>query len=243
MFRTNYFSQKFSANADFLHYLDVEDVKFVINFDYPSNSEDYIHRIGRTGRSNNTGTAYTLFTPQNAPKANDLCSVLREANQVINPRLLELANSSYGRKFNRGRGMGNREQDRARFNRAQNSSGGGRMGGGMGGNNRDRSRSRQGNGHTNGRTSRFSNERSGGGAGGASRENGRASRFDKPASNNWNQPSSESSGARTSRFSDANSGYGRNGNSNGSSYGSRSNGVNGSSNNYSQPPPLMSLGR
>ncbi len=29
---------------------DVDDVRFVINFDYPNNSEDYIHRIGRTGR-------------------------------------------------------------------------------------------------------------------------------------------------------------------------------------------------
>merc|ERR1712141_648774 len=37
--------------------LDVNDVKFVINYDYPSNSEDYIHRIGRTGRKGNTGTA------------------------------------------------------------------------------------------------------------------------------------------------------------------------------------------
>lgn len=61
---------------------DVEDVKFVINFDYPNNSEEYIHRIGRTGRSNNTGTAYTLFTIQNAPKAGDLVNVLKEANQV-----------------------------------------------------------------------------------------------------------------------------------------------------------------
>ena len=31
--------------------LDVDDVKFVINYDYPNNSEDYIHRIGRTGKS------------------------------------------------------------------------------------------------------------------------------------------------------------------------------------------------
>jgi len=54
----------------------------VINYDYPSNSEDYVHRIGRTGRSNNTGTAYTLFTHSNANKANDLIQVLREANQV-----------------------------------------------------------------------------------------------------------------------------------------------------------------
>ncbi|XP_023611403.1 probable ATP-dependent RNA helicase DDX5 isoform X2 [Myotis lucifugus] len=35
--------------------LDVEDVKFVINYDYPNSSEDYIHRIGRTARSTKTG--------------------------------------------------------------------------------------------------------------------------------------------------------------------------------------------
>lgn len=46
----------------------MEDVKFVINYDYPNNSEDYVHRIGRTGRSHNTGTAYTLFTPNNSAK-------------------------------------------------------------------------------------------------------------------------------------------------------------------------------
>ena len=54
---------------------DVDDVKFVINYDYPSCSEDYVHRIGRTGRSNNTGTAYTFFTPDNCVKAKDLIQV------------------------------------------------------------------------------------------------------------------------------------------------------------------------
>jgi len=34
----------------------------VLNYDYPNNSEDYIHRIGRTGRAGATGTAITLFT-------------------------------------------------------------------------------------------------------------------------------------------------------------------------------------
>ncbi|XP_058810755.1 uncharacterized protein LOC131675694 [Phymastichus coffea] len=70
--------------------LDVEDVKFVINLDYPSNSEDYVHRIGRTGRSQRTGTAYAFFTPANAHKANDLIEVLEEAKQVVNPKLYEL---------------------------------------------------------------------------------------------------------------------------------------------------------
>lgn len=76
---------------------DVDDVKFVINYDYPNNSEDYVHRIGRTGRCQQKGTAYTLFTNNNSAKANDLINVLREANQVINPRLVELSKGSYGK--------------------------------------------------------------------------------------------------------------------------------------------------
>merc|ERR1719367_1491865 len=77
--------------------LDVDDVKFVINYDYPNNSEDYIHRIGRTGRKDRTGTAYTLFSPSNGPKAKDLIEVLQEAKQVVNPRLQELAYSGFGK--------------------------------------------------------------------------------------------------------------------------------------------------
>lgn len=76
---------------------DVDDVKFVINYDYPNNSEDYVHRIGRTGRCQQTGTAYTLFTSNNSAKANDLINVLREANQIISPRLMELSKGSYGK--------------------------------------------------------------------------------------------------------------------------------------------------
>lgn len=74
-----------------LCHADVEDVKFVINLDYPSNSEDYVHRIGRTGRSQRTGTAYAFFTPSNAHKASDLIQVLEEAKQVVNPKLYELS--------------------------------------------------------------------------------------------------------------------------------------------------------
>lgn len=85
--------------------LDVDDVKFVINYDYPNNSEDYIHRIGRTGRKDRTGTAYTLFTPNNSPKAKDLVDVLMEAKQVVNPKLQELAQcSAFNRRASRGGG-------------------------------------------------------------------------------------------------------------------------------------------
>ncbi|KAK6111379.1 DEAD/DEAH box helicase family protein [Brugia pahangi] len=80
--------------------LDVDDIKYVINFDYSNNSEDYVHRIGRTGRRDKTGVAYTFFTYANAPKAKDLIKVLEEANQSIPPELHQMAKDN----FNGGRG-------------------------------------------------------------------------------------------------------------------------------------------
>ncbi|KAG7265599.1 hypothetical protein CRUP_005944 [Coryphaenoides rupestris] len=96
--------------------LDVEDVKFVINYDYPNSSEDYIHRIGRTARSQKTGTAYTFFTPNNMKQAGDLISVLREANQAINPKLIQMAEDRGGR----GRGGRGGYKDDRRDRAAQN---------------------------------------------------------------------------------------------------------------------------
>src|SRR5277367_2716650 len=82
-------------------HIDVDDVKYVINFDYPHCSEDYVHRIGRTGRCDKTGTAYTFFTQDNMKQANELISVLKEATQVVNPKLYEMsemAKSGFGGK-------------------------------------------------------------------------------------------------------------------------------------------------
>lgn len=72
--------------TNFLSFLrrptDVDDVKFVINYDFPGNIEDYVHRIGRTGRSNNKGTSYTFFTQANGAKVDELINILQETNQV-----------------------------------------------------------------------------------------------------------------------------------------------------------------
>lgn len=46
----------------FLLTKDVRNITHVLNYDYPNNSEDYIHRIGRTGRAGARGTAITFFT-------------------------------------------------------------------------------------------------------------------------------------------------------------------------------------
>lgn len=76
--------------------IDVDDIKFVVNFDYPNCSEDYVHRIGRTGRVTKTGTAYTFFTPGNIKQASELINILREAKQQVNPKLIQMAESARG---------------------------------------------------------------------------------------------------------------------------------------------------
>lgn len=44
--------------------LDIQDLEIVINYDIPINADSYVHRIGRTGRAGNKGSAYTFVTPR-----------------------------------------------------------------------------------------------------------------------------------------------------------------------------------
>uniref|UniRef100_A0A915P7W1 RNA helicase n=1 Tax=Meloidogyne floridensis TaxID=298350 RepID=A0A915P7W1_9BILA len=104
--------------------IDVHDIKFVINYDYPNSSEDYIHRIGRTGRRDQKGTAYSFFTSGDNAKAADLVKVLQEANQNIPEELEIIAFMRDGR----GRGNG-RKRD---WNSGNENSYGGRGRGGAG---------------------------------------------------------------------------------------------------------------
>ncbi len=48
--------------------LDIPDVSHIFNFDVPVNAEDYVHRIGRTGRAGRKGTAYMIVTPEDQKK-------------------------------------------------------------------------------------------------------------------------------------------------------------------------------
>jgi ATP-dependent RNA helicase RhlE len=47
--------------------LDIADVSHVVNYDVPQHPEDYIHRIGRTGRAESTGDAFTIMVAEDAP--------------------------------------------------------------------------------------------------------------------------------------------------------------------------------
>ncbi|XP_056174477.1 DEAD-box ATP-dependent RNA helicase 5 isoform X2 [Syzygium oleosum] len=69
--------------------LDIPDVEVVINYSFPLTTEDYVHRIGRTGRAGNKGVAHTFFTKENKGLAGELVNVLREAGQVVPASLLK----------------------------------------------------------------------------------------------------------------------------------------------------------
>ncbi|RMJ16163.1 ATP-dependent RNA helicase DBP2 [Fusarium euwallaceae] len=94
--------------------IDVRNITHVLNYDYPNNSEDYIHRIGRTGRAGAKGTAITFFTTDNQKQARDLVNVLQEAKQQIDPRLVEM--TRYGGGGGRGYGGWGRGRGGGRAN-------------------------------------------------------------------------------------------------------------------------------
>jgi len=66
--------------------LDVSGVTHVINYMVPENSEDYVHRIGRTGRAQKEGDAYTMFSAEELPY---VASIERLINQKIERKKLE----------------------------------------------------------------------------------------------------------------------------------------------------------
>ncbi|KAK8716079.1 hypothetical protein V6N13_043398 [Hibiscus sabdariffa] len=77
--------------------LDVKDIRVVINYDFPTGVEDYVHRIGRTGRAGATGLAYTFFGDQDSKHASELIKVLEGANQRVPAELRDMASRGGGR--------------------------------------------------------------------------------------------------------------------------------------------------
>jgi len=77
--------------------LDVKDIRLVVNFDMPNTIEDYVHRIGRTGRAGAVGESVSFFTDKNSRMAKELVEILHEAGQQIPPALMSVAGSGgYG---------------------------------------------------------------------------------------------------------------------------------------------------
>lgn len=71
--------------------LDIPNVALVVQYDLPSNIDDYVHRIGRTGRAGKEGTAISFFNEKNRNVVDDLIPLLKETNQVVIPQVQMLA--------------------------------------------------------------------------------------------------------------------------------------------------------
>ncbi|RWQ98269.1 putative ATP dependent RNA helicase [Paecilomyces variotii] len=105
--------------------LDIPNVTHVVNYDLPTDIDDYVHRIGRTGRAGNTGIATAFFNRGNRGVVRDLIDLLKEANQEVPSFLENIAREGSGYGGRGGRGGRGRGSNATRDVR--------RTGGGMGG--------------------------------------------------------------------------------------------------------------
>ncbi|GAB2295445.1 DEAD-box ATP-dependent RNA helicase 37 [Dionaea muscipula] len=71
--------------------LDIPHVAHVINFDLPNDIDDYVHRIGRTGRAGKTGLATAFFNEGNMPLSRPLADLMQESNQEVPDWLIRYA--------------------------------------------------------------------------------------------------------------------------------------------------------
>lgn len=85
--------------------LDIPNVTMVVNYDLPTDIDDYVHRIGRTGRAGNTGNTVAFFNRGNRGIVRDMLDLLKEANQEV-PAFLETIAREAGSFGGRGRGRG-----------------------------------------------------------------------------------------------------------------------------------------
>ncbi|KAL5537027.1 DED1 [Sanghuangporus sanghuang] len=107
--------------------LDIPNVTHVINYDLPSDIDDYVHRIGRTGRAGNTGMATGFFNRGNRNIVRDLVELLREANQEVPSWLDAVARESTfgGSSYRGGRGGAGRGRGRGGTRDYRSGGGGG----------------------------------------------------------------------------------------------------------------------
>lgn len=83
--------------------LDVDDIRMVVNFDFPNDMESYIHRIGRTGRAGKKGIAVSFFVSQkNSRIARELIGILNRTQQNVPPELQALSSFAGGGRGGRG---------------------------------------------------------------------------------------------------------------------------------------------
>ncbi|KAF2740554.1 DEAD-domain-containing protein [Polyplosphaeria fusca] len=112
--------------------LDIPNVTHVVNYDLPTDIDDYVHRIGRTGRAGNTGISTAFFNRGNRGVVRDLIDLLKEANQEVPGFLESIAREGSGFGGGRG-GRGGRGRGASASRDVRRYGGGGGGGGNAGG--------------------------------------------------------------------------------------------------------------
>jgi len=118
--------------------LDIDNITHVINFDMPTDVDDYVHRIGRTGRAGKAGLATAFISEENVNVVPKLLEILQESGQDIPPWLEAMKqhktasysnhrsynnyNSGYGRGRYGGRDFRNGAADRSESSSSRSSS-------------------------------------------------------------------------------------------------------------------------
>lgn len=80
--------------------LDVPDVEVVLNYTFPLTIEDYVHRIGRTGRAGKSGISITFFQPGDKSHAGELQQVMRQAGQAVPEELMKFGSTIKKKEHN-----------------------------------------------------------------------------------------------------------------------------------------------
>merc|ERR1719445_1141716 len=94
--------------------LDINDIEWVVNYDFPLDIENYIHRIGRTGRASKKGNSLTYITRDEARFAGKLKKILRESNQTVPRELDDLEKEASRSKATKGKLGKSMEQSKPR---------------------------------------------------------------------------------------------------------------------------------
>lgn len=79
--------------------IHIKRLKYVVNYDFPGSLEQYCHRVGRTGRQDAGGDAYSLITRNMAPIVEDLITLLENCDQTVEPNLAALKDDYMGGGF------------------------------------------------------------------------------------------------------------------------------------------------
>jgi len=91
--------------------LDIKNIGIVINFDFPISIENYVHRIGRTGRAGNTGDSITFFTPLDGQFAYEVINTIKLSGQPV-PEQLQILSRTWANDPHNSRNYSNRNSNK-----------------------------------------------------------------------------------------------------------------------------------